>query len=87
MGDKICKKIGAKVKINFACCDSLGLHSVRLIKNGKIIKNIKAKDVPMILDSYQYTVEQKSYYFRLECTSIDQRRAFSSPIYIKSSIS
>ncbi len=90
MGDEICKKRGTKVNINFACCDSLGLHSVRLIKNGgiiKIIKNIKAKDVPMILDSYQYTVEQKSSYFRLECTSIDQRRAFSSPIYIKSSIS
>jgi len=87
MGDEICKKRGSKIKINFACCDSLGLHSVRLIKNGKIIKNIKAKDVPMILDSYQYTVEQKSSYFRLECTASDQRRAFSSPIYIKASIS
>ncbi|MCK4401900.1 CehA/McbA family metallohydrolase [bacterium] len=87
MGDEICRKRGTKIKINFACCDSLGLHSVRLIKNGEVIKNIKAKDVPMILDSYQYTVEQKSSYFRLECTAIDQRRAFSSPIYIKSSIS
>jgi len=87
MGDEICKKRGTKVNINFACCDSLGLHSVRLIKDGKIIKNIKAKDVSMTQDSYQYTVEQKNSYFRLECTASDQRRAFSSPIYIKSPIS
>ena len=87
MGDEICKKRGTKVNINFACCDSLGLHSVRLIKDGKIIKDIKAKDVSMIQDSYQYTVEQKNSYFRLECRASDQRRAFSSPIYMKSSIS
>ena len=48
MGDeKICKKKGVKIKINFTCCDSLGLHSVRLIKNGKVIKDISAKDVPV----------------------------------------
>lgn len=82
MGDVICRPGGTKICISFIAADSIGLHSVRLIRDGKIVRNIIARDVPRIAGIYEYVVKRQQSYFRLECTASDQRRAFSSPLYI-----
>jgi hypothetical protein len=82
MGDVISKPKGTKVRIDFAAADSAGLHSVRLIRNGRIVANIAARDSQKVEEVYEHKIIKGTYYFRLECTAGDQRRAFSSPLYI-----
>ncbi len=82
MGDALRVPKGRKLRISFVAVDSAGLHSVRLIRDGKIVRNLPAHDVARMAGVHDYTTTAKRTYFRLECTASDQRRAFSSPIYI-----
>ncbi|MDO9575849.1 MAG: CehA/McbA family metallohydrolase [bacterium] len=81
MGDDVRRPIGSKINICFTAVDSAGLNSVTLVKDGEIVKKIKAEDAPRVTGVYEHTVKERSY-FRLECVANDQRRAFSSPLYI-----
>ena len=83
MGDEIRRKPGAKMKIRYSAADSIGLHSVRLIAEGKVIKKVAGKDAPKISRVLDFAVPRKPIAVRLECTAADQRRAFSSPIFIR----
>jgi len=82
MGDVTHKTRGARVRIAFIAADSAGLHSVQLIKDGKVVQKIMARNVSKIAGTYNYVVKRLQSYFRLECMASDQRRAFSSPLYI-----
>lgn len=85
MGDAVHVPRGKKLQIGFIAVDSAGLHSVRLIKDGKVVREIAARDITKIAGIYTHVVRTERTYFRLECTASDQRRAFSSPIYISQS--
>lgn len=82
MGDVVRKKSGARIRIRFAAADSLGLHSVRIVSAGKVIRKIAVKDAPEVSVALDYVIRSAPAYFRLECTAMDQRRAFSSPLFI-----
>lgn len=82
MGDVLPRPKGAKMRIAFVAADSAGLHSVRLIKDGKVVQEIMARNGSKIAGTYKHVVKRQASYFRLECIASDQRRAFSSPLYI-----
>lgn len=82
MGDVMHKPRGTEVRIAFIAADSAGLHSVRLIKDGQAVREIMAKDASKIAGTYKHVVKKQRSYFRLECIASDQRRAFSSPLYV-----
>lgn len=81
MGDVVHRPIGTRIRINFMAADSIGLRSVRLIKDGEVVRTIVACDVPKITETYECVMKKWKSYFRLECMASDQRHAFSSPLY------
>ena len=83
MGDDVRKASGANVKIRYAAADAMGLHSVRFIADGKVIREISGKDAPRISGVLDLAVPREPLAVRLECTAADQRRAFSSPLFIR----
>jgi len=82
MGDVVRKKRGTRIAIRFAAADSRGLHSVRMVSDGKVVREIMGKGVRGISGVLERAVRAGPSYFRLECTAADQRRAFSSPIFV-----
>ena len=83
MGDVVRKRTGDKIRIRYAAADSAGLHSVRLISDGKIVRRIAGKDAPGVAGVLDWKVPALPFAIRLECTATDQRRAFSSPIFVR----
>jgi len=81
MGDTIRLKRGARIKVGVFAADSAGLHSVRLIHNGKAVRSRRLNDKPTA--SFEYEARASAGYYRLECTASDQRRAFSTPMYVE----
>ena len=83
-GDVVRKPGGKKAIIKFMAADSLGFRSVRLIQDGKVVREIPGAYLPKIEENYAYTFDSKESYFRLEAVAADRRRAFSSPLYFRS---
>ncbi len=83
MGDAVFRPKWTKVRIVFVAADSAGLDSVRLIKDGKVVQKKRGLDTTKFVGSYECKVRNSQCHFRLECTASDQRKAFSSPLYIK----
>lgn len=82
IGTETAMKKKQAIRIPFVVCDAGGLDSVRVIRNGRIVKTIAAKDEATIRGEYRDTFGGGRKWYRVECTASDQRRAFSSPIYI-----
>lgn len=82
MGDVVHIQSPCTTALHYECADSRGLSHIRVIKNGKCIEEIfpdgKVKADGVIEDRFE---SGKSYY-RLECFAIDQRRAYTNPIYV-----
>lgn len=83
MGDEVRRKPGTKLSIRFVAADAVGLQSVRLISAGRVIKQVRAKGLPRIAGVHTCRVGRKPSYIRLECAALDDRRAFSSPLFIR----
>ena len=83
MGDTVSAKRGARLALEFQAADSLGLHSVRLVSGGKVVREIAARDEPVVQARYALTVRSRPAYYRVEATALDDRRAFSTPIYVE----
>ena len=82
MGSKLKPKKGSALKLRFRAADSFGLNSVRLISDGKVIKEVHSKGAQLVEDTLTRKAAGKRTYFRLECTANDDLRAFSAPIYV-----
>ena len=83
MGTIIMKKKGSTIHLSFRVADVAGIASVRIVSGGKIIKEIQAKSKTFLTGQITRKTGAKSTYYRLESTACDNRRAFSTPIYIK----
>lgn len=81
MGDEVRRRAGTRISIRFIAADAAGLHSVRIVSNGKVVREVMGNDAPLVPGLLETRIQPKPSYFRLECTSADQRRAFSSPIF------
>ena len=82
MGDVMRRKPDTPVRLRFAAADAAGLHSVRIVSKGRTVYQIAAKDAPKVSGEITRKVTSLPAYFRVECTASDQRRAFSSPLFV-----
>ena len=82
MGSTICKRKGCTIQLQFRVADAAGIASVRIIANGKTVKYVAGKNQTLVTGALQHTMGARPTYFRVESIACDDRRAFSSPIYI-----
>ncbi|MHC4563491.1 MAG: CehA/McbA family metallohydrolase [Planctomycetota bacterium] len=83
MGSTLKPKKGSAIKLRFRAADSFGLNTVRIISDGKVMKEIHAKGDSFVEASLTRKATGHPTYYRLECTANDDRRAFSAPIYVR----
>lgn len=83
MGSTVRKKKGSMLKLNFRVADSAGVASVRIVSQGKAVKTIQGKNQGLVHGSWCRKMPAKATYYRLESTASDDRRAFSTPIYVE----
>ena len=83
MGSTICCDRGELLTFRCRVADSFGLDSVRVVSNGKIIRHQKINDKKLYECEFSYKAPSTNTYYRLETTAKDDRRAFSTSIYIK----
>lgn len=82
MGATVSRRKGASVSLRFRVADSAGLDSVRIISQGRVVKEIEGNNKTLVSGVWTAKSKTKPVYYRLESTSADDRRAFSTPIYI-----
>lgn len=70
-----------KLEFKIIVADSLGVSSVRLIKDGQINMVTSGNGQKKLELNFQEIYKGQIYY-RLECISVDYKHAFSSPIYL-----
>ena len=83
MGDTVKKRKGSAVEVKYTCVDSAGLQRVRVIADGKVVKDLWPKHDPIVKGSYRMRFKGGHAYIRVECTAKDNRKAFANPIYIR----
>ena len=83
MGDTVKKRKGSAVAFKYECVDSLGLQQVRVIADGKIVKELWPRHEQAVKGSHTIRFRGGSSYLRVECFARDNRKAFTNPIYIR----
>ncbi len=84
MGDVLQVKPKSEVSFQYECADSLGLQQVRIVRNGKVWKSIAVNGRNAVKGAVTDKFAGGKSYYRLEALAIDQRRAYSNPIYVRS---
>lgn len=82
MGSTVRPQKGSELKFGIRAADALGLDNVRLICNGKVIREIDAQGEQVIEEVVVRKVPRSPSYFRLESRAADDRRAYASPVYV-----
>ena len=82
MGDVVRKRKGAAVEVSYECVDSLGLQRVRVIADGKVVRDLWPKHEQVVKGTYKMKFRGGKSYIRVECFARDNRKAFANPIYI-----
>ena len=87
MGETFTSK-NRPVTVRVLAADSLGLQTVRLIRDGEVIRTWQpgGKQVVsqcVVDDNPAGTGEQTTSYYRMECLAVDGRRAYTNPIYVR----
>ena len=83
MGTTVRKKNGAKLALKWRVVDSAGIASVRIISQGRVLREIHTRGRTVVEDRWTRKVGNKPVYYRLESTASDDRRAFSTPVYVE----
>ncbi len=81
-GGELKIKANDKIEIEILAADALGISSVRLIRDGHVVRKVSGKEKLKLKQKFEELYKTGSYY-RLECISMDNKHAFTSPIYIK----
>lgn len=82
MGDTITSN-KEKMDVKVECYDIEGISNLRVIKNGKIIKDKHFNGDKSVEIKFKDTMTEDIGYFRAESHSIDKRRAYTNPIFIR----
>lgn len=82
MGRTVSAKKGAKLELTFRVADADGIASIRIVSQGRVVKEWRVKDDTLVEGCHTVKARGKPAYYRLECTSSDDRRAFSTPVYV-----
>ena len=83
MGDTARKRKGSQVEVRYQCIDSVGLQLIRIVANGKPVKELRPTDDKVLKGSYKMKFKIGHSYIRVEGLARDGRRAYSNPIYIR----
>ena len=83
MGSTLKKRNGSALTLRFRVADSAGIAWVRIVSRGRVIKTWDAKGKTVLDGTLGRKASAKPTYYRLESAATDNRRAFSSPLYIE----
>ncbi|MHC4986683.1 MAG: CehA/McbA family metallohydrolase, partial [Planctomycetota bacterium] len=83
MGSTLKPKAGAKLKLRARIAAAAGVAFVKVISDGKVIKEVWPKHEPRVNVTVERKAKRKAGYFRIETADANGRRAFSTPIYIR----
>ena len=83
MGTTLRVRPKATLSFRFRVADAGGIASIRIISRGRIIDDICAGNRKFVEGQLSVKAGGRPAYFRLETTAGDNRRAFSSPLYIE----
>ena len=81
MGSRIPVRRGRVLRLRLRVADAAGVASVRLVSQGKVVREIRAHGEPLVEADVTRKAGTRPAYFRIESTATDDRRAFSTPIY------
>ncbi len=84
MGSTLKKKKGSALTLRFRVADSAGIAWARIVSHGRVIKTWDAKGESVLAGTLARKAGARPTYYRLESGATDDRRAFSSPVYIES---
>jgi len=73
---------GGKATLRYRAADSFGLQVLRVVQDGKVIREIEPGRKPTAQGAIPLKVGPRSRYVRIECNAKDWRRAFSNPVYL-----
>ena len=77
------RKRGSNVELCFRIADAIGIASVRIVSDGRAIRSFCADGQQIVEGRLSQKAGGKPRYCRFECTAMDGRRAFSSPVYVE----
>ena len=83
MGSTLHARNGTTLKFNLRVADSAGLQAIRIVSQGRVVKEILPKGDKVVDTIWKAKAGSKNRYFRLESAACDDRRAFSTPIYVE----
>ena len=83
MGSTLRKRKDTTLKLRYRVADAAGIASIRIISQGSMIREVHPQGQTVIEDTWTRKVGTKPVYYRLESSANDDRRAFSTPIYVE----
>ena len=83
MGSTVRVSPGAPLRFVVRAADAAGIASVRIVSQGKTVRTYAPAGQTLFETTWQRKATRGSAYFRLETTATDDRRAFSTPIYVR----
>jgi hypothetical protein len=82
MGERL-RVTGRKARLHYRAADSFGLQVLRIIIDGKIVREIELGRKTTAQGSIPVRTGARGSYARIECNAKDWRRAFSNPVYFE----
>ena len=83
MGSTVAASPGAALRFKVRAADAAGIASVRIVSRGTVARAFAPAGEPLFETTWQRKAASRPASFRLETTALDDRRAFSTPIYIR----
>ena len=83
MGSTLRAERGERLELRWRVADAAGIASVRILSQGGVVKEWPVKGRPLIEHEWTTRARGGAAYYRLESTASDDRRAFSTPIYVE----
>lgn len=82
MGDTVTSNT-EKLRVKVECYDIEGIANLRVIKNGEIIQDKHFNGDKSVKIEFSDTMSEATGYYRAESYSVDKRRAYTNPIFIR----
>ena len=83
MGDTVRRRKDSSIEVRYECVDSIGLQQVRIVADGKVVKEIWPRDEQVVKGTQKLRFGSGTSYIRVECFARDNRKAFANPMYIR----
>lgn len=80
MGASVQTHPGRKLHVRYRVADAAGLQCLRLVADGRAVKTIYPRDATCVTGEMSFAPGKK-HSIRLEVRAVDNRRAFSAPVY------